>query len=247
MPSSPAIPNVNGQYLIDLVNGLLGGYQNAVNTDVILALLNEGKNEVWMILKNLRADWFIQKTQNADSTQNNYFGPMNTATREYALPKDFQEMKFIEVLDTGYEDVSFVYRDMASAVWKELRRGSTNSPSGSQANLAYHYDIVGKNQLVLAEYPEFNFQQVVLWYVRVIPDFSAADPIDEIVYPYVNKIAFYAAKLAMLPLQDQPMYAAWKEEWKESVVRIASSADPRQISDTVFVDSFDGTPEDSDF
>ena len=41
------------------------------------------------------------------------------------------------------------------------------------------------------------------------------------------------------------MYAAWKEEWKESVVRIASSADPRQISDTVYVDAWDGTSEDA--
>jgi len=241
----PAIPQVKGQYLVDLANGLLGGYQNAVSSDVLLSFLNEGKNEVWMILKSLRADWFIQASQNNDSTANNYFGPMSTLIREYALPNDFQEMKYIECLDFGFEDVAFVYRDMASSVFKDLRRSSTNQPSGSQANLQYHYDIVGKNQLVLAEYPEANFQNVKLWYVRIIPDFGANDVIDEIVYPYANKIAFYAAKLAMLPLQDQPMYAAWKEEWKESVVRIASSADPRQISDTVYVDAWDGTSEDA--
>lgn len=245
MPATPAIPQVKGQYLIDLANSLLGGYQNGVNSDVLLSLLNEGKNEVWMILKSLRADWFITSSQATDSTQNNYFGPMSTSVREYTLPNDFQEMKFLECLDVGYEDVAFVYRDMASAQWKEARRSSTNAPGGSQANLEYHYDIVGKNQLVLAEYPEFNFQKVKLWYVRIIPDFDAGDLIDEIVYPYANKIAFYASKLAMLPLQDQPMYAAWKEEWKESIVRIASSADPRQISDTVYVDAWDGTPEDA--
>lgn len=244
MPT-PALPTVKGQTLINLANTFVGGYENAVDSSSMLRLLNEGKNEVWMILKSLRADWFIKSSQNQDSTQNDFFGPMAMNTREYTLPVDFQEMKFIEVLDVGFEDVAFVYRDMASAQWKELRRSSTNQPSGTQANLEYHYDIVGKRTLILAENPEANFQNVKLWYVRIIPDFGANDTIDEIIYPYVSKIAIYAAKTMMLPLQDEPMYDAWLKEWKEAVMRIAGSADPRQISDTVYVDAWDGTPEDA--
>jgi len=236
---------MTGQALIDLTNGFLAGYQNAVDSGMLLKLLNEGKNEVWMILKTLRQDWFIQSTQNTDATVNNFFGPLSTTVREYPLPADFHEMKFIEVLDVGFEDCAFIARDMASAQFKELRRSSTNQPAGTQANLEYHYDIVGKGTFILAEYPEINFQNVRLWYVRMVPDFGPNDKIDEVVYPYSTKIAMYAAKLAMLPLQDQPMYESWTKEWKEAVMRIATSASPRQIADTVYVDAWDGTPEDA--
>lgn len=240
-----AIPQVKGQTLIDLCNGFLGGYANAIDSNVQLMLLNEGKNEVWMILRELRQDWFMQSSQNTDNTKDNFFGPMSTSVREYPLPNDFHQMKFIEVLDVGFEDVAFIERNMSSAQWKELRRSSTNQAGGSQANLEYHYDIIGKNTLILAENPETNFQNVKLWYVRMIPDFGANDPIDEIVYPYGSKIAMYAAKVLMLALQDQPMYEAWLKEWKDAVARISMSASPRQIADTVYVDAWDGTPEDA--
>jgi hypothetical protein len=42
---------VHGTDLADLVNAGLGGYQNAVDQALLYSFLNEGKNEVWMILK----------------------------------------------------------------------------------------------------------------------------------------------------------------------------------------------------
>lgn len=245
MPAvAPPIPAVNGQTLVDLANAFLGGYQNAVDEGVLLTLLNEGKNEVWMILKSLRADWFMQSSQNTDSNLANFFAPLNSAKREFPLPSDYHEMKFIEVLDAGFEDVEFIYRDMATSEWKEQRRANTNQAPNSTANLQYHYDIVGKNTMILAEYPQIGFN-AKLWYVRMVPDFSIDDPVDEIVYPYGSKIAMYATKLLMLTNQDTQMWTAWKEEWKEAVQRIAMSASPRQIADTVYVESWDGTPADS--
>lgn len=241
MPASPEQPNVSGQTLVDLTNAFLGGYQNAVDEGVMLTLLNEGKNEVWMILKSLRADWFMTSSQNTDSTKNNFFDKMSQASRQYTLPNNYHEMKFIEVLDVGMEDTEFIYRDMATSEWKDLRRSNTNQAPNSTSNIQYHYDIVGKNQLLLAEYPQINFT-AVLWYVRMVPDFSINDPIDEIVYPYASKIAMYATKLLMLTNQDPEMWKAWKDEWKEGVQRIAMSASPRQIADTVYVESWDGTP-----
>lgn len=239
------IPTVSGQNLVDLCNGFLGGYQNAVDSSVQLSLLNEGKNEVWMILKSLRADWFIQKSQSTDSTQNNYFGPLVTTAREYPLPKDYHEMKFVEILDVGLEDTEFIFRDMASAQWKDLRRASTNqSPSGTSV-MAYHYDIIAQGTMILAEFPAQNFNQPVLWYVRMVPDFGVGDPIDQIIYPYSSKIAMYAAKIIMLQNQDEEMYERWVGEWKDAVARIAMSASPRQISDTVYIDAWDGTPADA--
>ena len=240
------LPVIKGQSLINLCNAFMGGYSNAVDPDVQLMLLNEGRNEVWGVLKSLRADWFLQSTTPTNTIASNYFGPMSTTIRQYTLPDDFAEMKFIEILDPGFEDTEFVFRDMASSQFRALRNASTNQQNQNQQQLTFHYDIVGRNQLVMAEYPAANWQQPIIWYVRMLPDFAPDDTLDQIMYPYTSKIAVYAAKMLMLTLQDEPMWEAWKTEWTDSIRRIAGDAGPRQISDPQFVDSWDGNPSDAD-
>lgn len=241
-----AFKSVTGQTLIDLSMAFLGGYSNAIDPNVLLQMLNEGKNEVWAVLKGLRSDYFIRSTSYAQTDQNatNYFGPMSTSVREYTLPADFQEMKFIEVLDPGYEDTEFIYRDMSSAEWRELRRSATNQNGQNQDELQFHYDIVGQNTFIMAEYPAYAYQKPVIWYVRRLTDFEPADTLDQILYPFTSKISLYAAKMCMLTVQDQPMWQVWRDEWLSGVRTVAASAGPRQISDPQFVDSWDGSPSD---
>lgn len=241
-----AFTSIKGQSLIDLATAYTAGYTNAIDPTILLQMLNEGKNEVWAILKGLRADYFMQSTTyalvNANAT--NYFAPMSTSIREYTLPADFQEIKFIEILDYGYEDTEFIYRDMASAQWKDLRRANTNESGQNLEQFQLHYDIIARGTLILAEYPPIAYQMPVLWYVRMLPDFDANDTLDQILYPFTSKIALYAAKLSMLTVQDQPMWQVWRDEWREGIKTVAGSAGPRQISDPQFVDSWDGNPSD---
>jgi len=231
--------SLTGQDLLDLANARLLGYANAVDTDVLMSYLNEAKDEVWSVLKNLEDEYFVTSTQSTDATKVNYFGPMSTTVREYTLPVDFKEIKFIEILDKGYEQTVFTFKNITDNDFRSARRAasvdSTLTPS-----VEYFYAIVGKNQFVMAQFPEVAFQKPVLWYTRGILDFELSDQVDEIVLPYTKKIANYAVKRITLGLQDTKLWAAWKEEWKADLMTIASTAAPRNEADPEFVDDFLG-------
>lgn len=234
---------IHGSDLADLANASLGGYQNALDQNLLYSFLNEGKNEIWMILKELKVNYFGQVSQNTDSTQDNYFGPMNTGSRQYTLPVDYHEMKFIEVEDVGFEETHFEYRPISHPDWQAARRDDTNQQNDNDTTAddsVYYWDVFGKDQLLIAQYPRFAFH-ATLFYIRIIPDFNADDIIDEVLYPFSQKIAEYATKKAMMALQDQPMTAIWVEQFKQSVIRIVESASLRQSSDPIFVSDYLGT------
>lgn len=230
---------LTGQDLIDLTTARLAGYGNYPVTDVIMSFLNEAKDEVWGVLKTLNADYFMQVTQAADNTQLNYFGPMNPSTRLYTLPPDFREIHLFVVLDSAYAQVKFTYKKMTdkdfSDAYKEANVDSTITPTAE-----YFYTIYGKNNLLLAQFPEITFNQPQLYYVRNILDFEVNDPVDEILLPYSKKIADYAAMRIMLSAQDQEQFEEWRKVWKDDILLIASGAGPRNQSDPEFVDDFLG-------
>jgi hypothetical protein len=153
-------------------------------------------------------------------------------------------MRYVEVNDVGFEDTRFEYRSMSSQEFQEARKASTNQQGqGSQVggSSIYYWDVVGKNLFVLAQFPSIAYN-VTIWYVRIIPDFGADDIIDEILYPYSQKIAEFAIKKITLSLQDIPLSEAWKESWTKSVERISTSGGSRQSANPVFVDDFYGQP-----
>ena len=237
-----SLPTIHGSDLADLVNASLGGYQNALDQALLYSYLNEGKNMVWMILKELKVNYFGQTSQSTDNTQLNYFGPLATNSRQYTLPGDFHEMRFLEVEDVGWEDTRIEYRPISHPDWQDARRSNTNVDNDADLTLGdnvIYYDILGKNQLILAQYPQFPFH-VTLIYIRIIPDFGADDVVDEILYPFSQKIAEYATKKAMLALQDEPMTDEWTKQWRDSVIMMTESASLRQSSDPLFVASFYG-------
>lgn len=238
------LPTIHGSDLRTLAQAMLGGYANSIQDDVMFQFLNEGKNEIWMVLKELKQDYFAAFTQNTDPTMGNYFAPLNPNTRDYvdALPPDFHEMRFIEVTDLGYEDMRFSYRSISHPDFMEQRRAATNTPSqgiSSTSIAMFYYDIIGKRTFMMASYPPIALH-LTLWYIRIIPDFGENDALDEILYPYSQKLALFATKRATLANQDEQLFAAWKDEWKESIGRIATSASPRQTADPVFVQDFLG-------
>lgn len=234
-----ALPSIDGKYLVDRASEKLGGYANAVDPNVLLSLINEGKDEVWAILKDLRADWFVKSSQSATSTADDYFGLLATNTREYNLPADFHEMKFIEVLTSGYETLEFVYTDMTHSDFKDARRYATLNNDSSLSASLYHYDIVGQRTFILAEYP-IAVLELRLWYVRWITDLELDTALTEVLHPYAKRITDYAVRKQILSSQDASLWQAWRDEWSESVKRIEKSAGPRQVSDAVYVESFTG-------
>src|SRR5579863_587801 len=102
--------NLTGQDLLDLVTIRLGGYGNSVDTTGAMSYLNEGKDEVWSVLKNLNADYFTKISQATDNTQLNYFPQFSLTSRQYTLPTDFREMTLFIVTDPAYAQTKFTYK-----------------------------------------------------------------------------------------------------------------------------------------
>ena len=243
-PSTPAGPaasseQLKGQNLIDLANARLAGYQNGIDSEALLSFLNEGKDEIWAILKNLNEEYFVTPSQSTDATADFYFAPLDPTVRQYTLPSDLREVKFIEVTTPSYTQLKFTYKDITDDDFRNARRdASTQADSSTGCNEIY-YTILGKNGLVLAQFPPAAVQ-LLIWYVRAIPDFETDQAIDEVLYPYTKKIAEYAAKKTMLALQDPGQFSAWVSEWKQDVITVQNSAAGRNSADAVFVDDFWG-------
>lgn len=230
---------MNGQDLINEANARLAGYQNGVDAGALLSYLNEGKDEVWALLKELNEEYFVTSSQGTDSTLTNYFPTMSTTSRQYTLPCDLREIKFIEVSTPGFTEVIFEYRDITDEEFRNARRDATTLNQLLVGPCTVFYTIVGKDQMLLAQYLPANLN-ITLWYVRSIPDFEADQDVDEVLFPYVKKVATYAAKKAMAGLQDPGQWSVWVAEWKQDCVTLQNSAAERNAADPIFVDDFCG-------
>jgi len=240
---------ITGQFLIDLTNDNLAGYANSVSDRQLLSHLNEAKDEVWTLLKSLQDEDFLQTSQNTDSTQLNYFpkdingnplanGALSTTLRDYTLPADFREIKFIEVTLKGYEQTVFVFKEVNSEDWKTARRSANVDPTLTPT-IEYFYTIRNKKIFSLAQFPEVPFT-LTLWYTQSLPDFEAGDVISSILDPYNKKMATYAAKKSMIGTQDPSQFALWTSQWKEDIISITTGSAPTNQSDAKYVEDFLG-------
>lgn len=222
------------QSLIDLANSELAGYQNAVDSTALNSFLNEGKDEVWAALKQLNDEYFLAFSQATVPTDPFYFAPLNTTNREYDLPDDFREIKFVEVLTADFTNAQFVYKDVTDPNFRTARQlANANGATSNTNNLFFQYTIVGKNKFVTADFMPATLT-LKLWYIRSLPDYEPSDEVDEILFPYTKKICTYAVRKALLSTQDQSMWAAWKQEWRDGIISVTSTAAPRNSADPQF-------------
>lgn len=95
------------------------------------------------------------------------------------------------------------------------------------------YTIVGNNQLLLATYPD-QTTAVRLWYVKSLSDLDFETNLDDVLLPYAKKIATYAAKCALLSVQDPQQLDAFRQQWRDDLLTLSSSSADRNESDPVF-------------
>ena len=242
-PTAAYFTSFTGQYLVDLTNDLLAGYQNGLDSRQLMSFLNMGKDELWSILKEAKDEYFQVFSQNTNSANPYYFPPLNTTTREYTLPEDLRSIEFIEcpTLETGGVSATFTYAKLNSPAFREARRTSNElgGPDPNSTGQHYIYSIAGHDQFVLASYPSQPYQ-IILWYTAAIPDFEMSDTLSDFLFPYLKKIAEYAAKKAMLGVQDAGQFTAWKSEWKDSIINMTQTASTRNAADPIFVEDFQG-------
>lgn len=230
-----ATPTLTGQDLYTLALNNLGGYSNSVSSDQLIAYLNRGKDAVWAILKANNDEYFLAMSQATNSSNDYYFGPLDPTLRQYTLPDDLREIKFIEVTTPNYTETEFVYRNATDPEYRAARRGSTTTPANSSSASRFLYTIVDKDQFVMADFPPVALT-LTLWYIRALPDFELGDTVDEILFPFNKLIAEYAAKRAMT--KDAAQFNIWAAEWKSSVIEASQGSGPRNESDPVFVQDF---------
>jgi hypothetical protein len=238
-------PKMSGQDLLDDLRIELGGLSNAFTVDQLLSFINKGKDEVWSVIRSLDLDYFGDNTQTTDNTKDSYFANLVVNQREYTLPINCREPRFIECLSSGFQDRIFEYRKFDDPVFATARRESTafgpttQNDSGSVLG-RYYYTIFGSNQLILAQFPEAPLQ-VVLWYIKAVDDIAVDTEVTEILHPFNKKIVDYAATRAILTTQNQMMTEAWASEWKESIKTLALSAGPRTSTNPIFIQDYYGS------
>ena len=235
---------VNGQYLLDEVKIRLASLANAYTVDMQLSFINEGIAEVWAVLKSLDLDYFTDSTQDTLTSSDDYFVDLNTSQREYDLPPNCRELRFIECLTSGFQDRIFEYRKLDDPIFQAARREATaqgpDSPSDSGAVIGNYYYTVFGTQLMLAQYPETSLQ-VKLWYIKSLSDITDITvPLSDMLFPFSKKIIDYAVERVMLTSQNIPLGEAWLASWKESVKTLAMSAGLRSSTNPIFVADYTG-------
>lgn len=234
--------DLNTLGLLTLAQTNLGGMANSVSSDQLLSFLNEGKDEIWSILKQTNVELFTVPSQSTDSTKSYYFAPLSTTVREYQLPFELRDILFIEVLSpSGYEGTRFVRKAITHQDFRFARTSSTSfQAQGSNGPLTgvgdYYYDVLGKSTFILAQFPETTFT-LQIWFIRALPDLliGGTSPIDEIIFPFQKKIADYAVMKVRMR-GDMDGFSQWKSQWRDDVVGVVqgssrNSADPNYVQD----------------
>jgi hypothetical protein len=238
-----SITQITGQYLINMTNDLLGGYQNGIDSRAMLTHLNNAKDEIWSVTKELHDEYFQTFSQYTDPTLTNYFPQLATNLRSYTLPEDCRSIEFVEVQNptTGGPIAVFTYAKLNSPAFKEERERS-NELGGPEPNgncQKYLYSIAGHDQFILASYPSQPYI-LILWYTASVADFEATDVVNDILFPFSKKMAEYAAKACMMSMQDPAGFAAWTEQWKTTLINLVQGSGDRNDADPQFVTDFTG-------
>lgn len=239
-------PTLTGQDLIDDLRVELGALSNAFTVDQLLLFINKGVQEVWATVQSLGLDYFADSSQNIDNTKDDFFVQLNISQREYNLPVNVRELRFMEVTTAGFEDRVFEYRKFDDPVFAVARKQATaQGPNGGGSTSGsiignYYYTVFG-NQIVLAQWPEAVLT-LKMWYIAAIDDITvdSGNPIPAILFPFNKKVVDYAALRALLSTQNETMSAQWLEAWKDSVRTIAISAGGRSSTGPIFINDYTG-------
>ena len=236
-----ANPQIFGQTLHESLVVKLGGLSNAFDTNELLDFLNQSKDAVWSVLRSLGQEYFVDQTQAATSTADDFFQVLSTTVREYDLPPNTRELRMIECTTEGYKHLKFEQRSMSDRDFVEARNWASvqSSATGTGYSGTYLYAVVGRRKLMFAQFPEAALT-LQIWRVVALDDLSLETELTEILHPFWRAIVDFAAMLANLSLTRTDMDAAWQNQWQLDVRLIAGSAVPRASTAPVFIDDYEG-------
>lgn len=201
--------------------------------------INRAKDRVWNRVKALNEDYFTVTRSSTDGSLTILSESYNASsfaiaadTRDYTLPPDFSEMKLIECITDSYEDIRFVYRDLARPDMRAmLELADSQTPGG------FFFDIIGERTMRIAPMSSVALD-LRITYVQSFADLS--DDTDELTMPHPLYLAVEEYAIARALRQDRNPDAAAAEAAGDKIIAEMFGAHHRQTQDVEIADAYLG-------
>ncbi|HYE59337.1 MAG TPA: hypothetical protein VD948_12570 [Rhodothermales bacterium] len=196
--------------------------------------INRAKDKVWVEVRKLKLDFFeksLASTAGSQTILGETYDPTNLRVTvggsTMTLPPDFHELKYLEVITSGHEDVVFRYLDLANPLFRRLRAMTDNT-----APSEFRFDVYGtsySNQILVYAPKSDTLLDTRLFYVYKPADLSAdADELD-MPDPLYIAVEEYATTRAQLKDRDE-LAAVWQQMGNKTVADLVGAA-ARQTQD----------------
>lgn len=207
--------------LRDLFDAYVGEGRDGFSPETKLTLLNSGARAAWLVLVGWEAqqNWFVKRSQSVTPGQVDYFPPITTAVREYALPPEFHQLRAIEP-DAAGDAVSFKKGRIDDEEFISMRRKSS---SGNATGLL-RYDIEGSEPgtMIFDTYPPVNMTISLAYIAKPTPWALASDSTGQFPEAVLDMVADWAANRALLSSR-QGAWQAYTSQWNLGVQRWAAA------------------------
>jgi len=212
-----AVNNFTVADFLRRLNIKLRRHAGSIDTADKVAALEEAQQEVWSTLLRASAAWFVAESQNVTSGNDDFFPVLVPATREYSLPKNFHQMYYVDVFESGQEDLEFLSAYMDATKYKKKRRSGAATNTGEKE---YYYDVVGTNpsRFVMAQALPTTIASldVKLFYVKILDRLAdETDSIDDTILPFIGPATSYAASMLAAGVGAEELSSYWMKHWME--------------------------------
>ena len=200
-------------------------------------------------IRKLKADYFLVNLASTDGSKT-ILGESYAAsslaivagTKEYTLPPDLLELKLIECITSGYEDVEFdLSKDLTHPDFVGARRRTSNT-----APTYFYADVVGERTLTIAPASDTALD-LRIWYVSSaclfvtstgasLKDIAAGT--DELVMPHPGYMAVEQVATELAQLKDSSPDAAVYAALAQATVSRLFAAHARQTQDVEIVQGY---------
>lgn len=187
--------------------------------DNVTAAINRAKDRVWTEVRKAQQDFFAVTRSSTDGTLT-ILGETYPASsfaiapsvRDYTLPPDCVELREIECLTTGWEQVRFSKRTLADPQFRTaLSRITPEQPGG------FLYAVLGERTMRVVPLSDMALD-LRLTYIAVVPDLVATTDLLEMPYALHGAVEEYATADCLMG-DRAPESAAWEARGNSSIAR----------------------------
>lgn len=234
--AQPATPNQRTvtQVLRDVRTNL---DENAASfwTDAqLIAYIDQAYTLVWLEVKRVKADYFTVERTSLDGAVTILGESYDTSsfrlaagTTRYTLPPDVAEIKLVECITSGYEQVVFTFRDLTHPNFQGLRQWTSSvDPTG------FLVDLMGERTMVIAPTPN-RALDLRLNYVPILDSLTTGTDTLQLPHPLWLAVVDLATKRAQMK-DSNSNFLMWERDAQATVQRFLSSHS-RQTQDPEYV------------